>query len=127
MSLCYSLKKRSSSLKKEKIIIVDSTLVNCNIDKNKLNTIMVSILSKYCNIKIYGYNKTNEQYWCKNVKEKTCSLFMNIEIYSYNYNKTIVILTPITGESNEIISFIEKFKEGIQLYQGDAFVRQYLD
>jgi len=127
MSLCYSLKKRSSSLKKEKINIVDSTLVNCNIDKNKLKTIMVSILSKYCNIKIYGYNKTNEQYWCKNVKEKICSLFMNIEIYSYNYNKTIVILTPITGESNEINLFIEKFKEGIQLHQGNAFVRQYLD
>jgi hypothetical protein len=130
MSVCYfqiNYNNHSTKIKKEKYRIVDISTITCNIDKNKVKTIMASILSKYCNIKIYGYNKLKEQYWCKNVKENVCSLFINISLQSYNFNKTVLILTPMIGKDKEIKEFIEKFKEGLQLYQGSSFVRQYLD
>ena len=128
MSICsLPITNTLHSLKKNVIFrITEPVTIYYEIGKNKLYEIIENIISKSCGIKIYGYNTKEEFFWCKQITNYRCLLFINISIYSYNLNKSIVIINPIIGKEHDINCFIEKFTNTMKLYEKSAFIRDYL-
>lgn len=119
----YSCKSK----KKHKIYMVESVRIQYNIDKYKIQNIMENVLSQQCNMKIYGYNRTSDIYWCKEVTNCICTLYISITIWTHDFNKSFITVTPNIGKEKDVQLFIQKFKNAMQLYQNSSFIREYLE
>jgi len=130
MSICQSVESSNyscKSKKKYKYYIVESVRIQYNIDKYKIQNIMENVLSQQCNMKVYGYNKTNDFYWCKEVTNCICTLYVTIDICSYDFNKSFITITPNIGKEKDVQIFIQNFKNAMQLYQKTSFIYEYLE
>ena len=107
--------------------MIESVRIQYNIDKSKIQNIMENVLSQYCKMKIYGYNKQEDFYWCKEQNKCLTTLYITIAITAYDYNKSYVTITPTVGKETDIQKFIQKFKDAIQMYQHSSFIHDYLE
>ena len=101
---------------------------DCNVDKTKLQSIMNSILTRYCQMKVSGYNKKEDHFWSKKLNWKyECNMFVIIAVQSRDYHSSQVIVTPVLGKENEIAAFVTNFKEALQEYKEIPFVKQLME
>jgi len=116
MSICFYPSK--DALKKDKYRVLDPTQLSYGINKIYLQRIMEFLLSKKCCMKIIGYNKKTDVYWCKQTNSAgTCYLFINITIHFVNFNSSIVVIKPVIGRDADIENFIEQFKNTMNLFE----------
>jgi len=101
---------------------------DCNLEKSKLQSIMNSILTRYCQMKVSGYNKKEDHFWSKKLNTKCeCNIFVIIAVQSLDYHSSQVIVTPVLGKENEIDAFVTHFKEALQEYKEIPFVKHLLE
>ena len=129
MSVFQSIETNYSckSKKRSKLYMPESLRIQYNIDKNSVQNIMENVLSQYCKMKIYGYNKQDNFYWCKEQNKCVCTLHISISVATCDYNKTYITITPLLGNELEIRSFIQKFKTAMKLYEKSSFIYEYLE
>lgn len=128
-SVCYlTLMIDSRKLKRrEKIQILQPVSIDYEIEKRSFHPIIEHIISRTCDMKIYGYNKKEEVFWCKETKNCICTLFINISLCSIDYTHTKVIITPVVCNATDFECFITKFKDAMKLYEKSKVIRDYLE
>jgi hypothetical protein len=117
----------SNTKKKENLKIVDTHFIEYNIDKKNIYPIIEYTLSQTCGMKVYGYNKSEDNYWCKTMDKSICTFFVTICIESYGVNKSIVNIKQSIGTNYDTKMFVQKFNNTMKLYQETPFLRDYLD
>jgi hypothetical protein len=101
--------------KNVKYDIIPLICINCSINIDKLNEIIVFIFKKHCNLSIYGYNVETNKYWGKKIK-KECNLHFTLLIKkNVDFTSTIIIDT-ICNKNNELNKFYENIVKAIQNY-----------
>lgn len=96
---------------------IENYLVYSNLDKNKMCYIMNSILVNYCKVDICGYNKENDEYWAKIIKNNVCNLHFNITVIDSGVNKSTLEIKLNVGSSKNIEVLIENIIDNIKLYE----------
>ena len=119
---CYSKTKKEKNIQ-----IVDTHFIEYNIDKKTIYSIIEYTLSQTCGMKVYGYNKSEDNYWCKTMDKSICTFFVTICIESYGVNKSIVTIKQSIGSNYDANMFVQKFNNAMKLYQETPFLRDYLD
>jgi hypothetical protein len=80
----------------------------CNQSKTQIDENITKILQKYCNLGVYGYNTSRDEYWGKKYESKKCVLYFKLKIKSLDDDNSSIIIFP-EFESNEIeINNLEK-------------------
>jgi len=85
----------------------------CNQSKMQIDENITKILQKYCNLGVYGYNTSRDEYWGKKYEgkkyeSKKCVLYFKLKIKSLDDDNSSIIIFP-EFESNEIeINNLEK-------------------
>ena len=107
-----------NTMSKGKIIqydIVPLICINCTINIEKLNEMMVFIFKKYCTLSIYGYNVETNKFWGKKF-QKECNLHFTLTIKkNVDFTSTIVIDT-IYNKNNELNKLHEGILKAIHAY-----------
>jgi hypothetical protein len=96
---------------------VQNYFIYCNLDKDKMCYIMNTILVKYCKVDICGYNKENDEYWAKIIKNNVCNLYFNISVTNSGVNKSKLEIKVNEGGIKNIEYLIENFIDNIRLYE----------
>ena len=119
MSLCLL----ESDIKEPKYIknkplcrLVSPKKILIHLNKNKLYDIICYLMSGGLNLNAYGYNKIENNFWGKKMKNKLCVLEFNLEIVELDNTCSYIIITPIIGTNQEFDKFIENFYNCIYIY-----------
>lgn len=89
--------------------------ITCNIKKDMLYELIYDFLKEICEINIFGFNKSTNEYWCKNVK-KSVTLHFTITIIKCDNSSSCITITPILGRDNEIKKILLKIVNLLNLY-----------
>jgi len=115
-----------SSLENKSIRILETHHIYYNMEKTKIEQILKYILTQRCGFKVFGYNKFDDNYYCKTMKKCICTFFVNISIHSQGVGKSIVSIRENYGEKNVFKAFVDKFMDAMKLYVESPFVYEYL-
>jgi hypothetical protein len=88
--------------------VLKNHIIFCQINKNKLNQMIHHIFVDVCNVSVYGYNSHLGEYWGKKVVINKNPLHFNFSINYYNENSSIIIISPIYGDTCDITELIKK-------------------
>jgi len=116
-----------SSRRKKRIRVLERHHIHYNIDKSKICPIIEYIFSQTLGFKVFGYNKQEDNYWCKTMVKGICSFFINISIESQGVGKSVVTITDKLGTKTEFKGFISKFMNAMRLYVESPIIGDYLD
>ena len=129
MTACfYPIRIDSRSTKKDdKYRFIDYINLIYYINKTRLDDIIRYILSDYCGISVIGYYKSSDVYWCKKNSKYSCNLHVEIKIIRKGDNYSQIKISALVGNDLEILSFIKKLHESLQLYETTNFIKTCLD
>jgi hypothetical protein len=98
----------SSNKKDAKISLkyIPCCSINCNIGKSQIYDIIGTIFN-YCCVTVYGYDKSNDKYWGKKIKNQNCELYFEFLVKNNGENNSIILITPNIGTYKNF-SFIYK-------------------
>ena len=116
-----------SSRRKRRLRVLETHHIHYNIDKSKICPIIEYIFSQTLGFKIFGYNKKEDNYWCKTMVRGDCSFFISISIESIVVGKSVVTITDKIGTKTEFKGFINKFMNAMRLYVESPIIGDYLD
>jgi len=96
MSIC--LYPMSSNKKDTSISFkyIPSCSINCNIGKKQVYDIIGTIFN-YCCVTVYGYNKSNDKYWAKKIKDQNCELYFDFSVKNDGEHNSIISIVPNIG------------------------------
>ena len=129
MAACfYRIKIDSISPKKDdKFRFMDYINLIYYINKTKIDDIIMYIIKYCCSVSVMGYYNYNDVYWCKKNSKYSCDLHIEIKIIKKSDEYSQIKLTALVGNDAEIISFVKKLHERLQLYQTTNFIKTCLD
>lgn len=105
------MKKLMESRKNENYVVYS------NLDKDKMCYIMNTILVKYCKVDICGYNKENDEYWAKIIKNNVCNLHFNIKVIDAGVSKSTLEIKANVDSSKNMEFLIENIIDIVRLYE----------
>ena len=89
--------------------------LNCNISASKMCEVMNLILINYCKVSVCGYNKTDDEYWGKQINNNVCDLFFQILVKNTGEHNSSIIIVPTIGTKLKIINLCKIIKNVIEL------------
>jgi hypothetical protein len=113
--------------KNDKYRFIDYINLIYYINKTKLDDIIRYILYDYCGVSVLGYYKSRHVYWCKKNSKYSCDLHLEISIIKKDDNYSQIKISALVGNDLEIVSFIKKLHESLQLYETTNFIKTCLD
>lgn len=126
MSVCY-YQMSTNGFSEERFRYIDVKLITFYININKLLNIIKGILSDFCNVNVFGYNKETNKYWCKIYDKKFCVLHIELEIIKKCNKTSYVKIIPLIGTDYLIKNFVSNFAEAIHLYTTSSFIKSCLE
>ena len=94
-------------------MFVDIMSLYYPIDKSTLEDILPELLTMNCGVSAFGYNKSQDTYWCKKDIQSKVELSIEIEIISKNADSSTVKFVFFTGTKKQIINFMNQFAESL--------------
>jgi hypothetical protein len=105
---------------KENIIsykCIPNCLIHCCISKEKIYAIMNLLLVEYCCVNVYGYNKSNDKYWGKKIKNQICELYFEISVKNNGENNSTISIVPNIGTDKNIKFIYKIIVDAINLHE----------
>lgn len=112
----YQLFKQNHNLENEIII-------ECNINKKKLDNMINYLFIDFCELDIYGYHKFADEYWGKKVNNDVCILHFTFNILYNNIYSSIIKIQPIIGDKLELYNLVKNINECIKLYNESKYIQ----
>ena len=119
--------RSNSSIKKRRPRVLETHHIHYNIDKSKICPIIEYIFSQTFGFKVFGYNKTDDNYWCKTMVKSNCTFFISISIQTNGVGKSVVTITDKLGTREDFKMFISRFMSAMRLYVESPIIGDYLD
>lgn len=91
--------------------------VYCNINKNEICDVMNIILARFCKVSVCGYNKENDEYFGKKIKNNICELYFTILVIDSGENKSTILIKINNGNKSNINQLLKNIIEAIRLYE----------
>jgi hypothetical protein len=91
--------------------------VYCNINKNEICDVMNIILIKFCKVSVCGYNKENDEYFGKKIKNNICELYFTILVVNTGEKKSTILIKISNGNKTNINELLENIIDGVRLYE----------
>jgi predicted ATP-grasp superfamily ATP-dependent carboligase len=129
MSICFYQNNNKSNISprtKERFRLVDEKILNCCLEKTKIDKIIRDIFTEFCGASVTGYDCNQDKYLCKKYIKSDCILHLEIKVISNNDYGSQIIIKPLIGTDGEIKSFMYDFNESIQMYVTSNFIRSIL-
>ena len=79
--------------------------IHTNLKKSEIERILLTLLSSKCGMNVIGYNKYDDTYWCKNVKNNSILSYYKMQINCYGFNKNTIKIIPVVSTKPGIIKF----------------------
>lgn len=132
MDLGLSTIKRSivnnKKYKKTHISLLDDKVIQLDISKSKLNSIMYNILTNFCNTNIFGYNNYRDFYWAKIYDNDILQLYIEINIIDlFNEQQSKIIFKTKSGDITILNAFINNFNDIINNYKTSEIMKYVLE
>jgi hypothetical protein len=123
----FKRKQFREKRKLNKIHLLDDIIVQLDMDKNRLDSIMYNILTKICSTNIVGYNDYRDFYWAKIYNNDNHNLLLHVEINIHELldDKCKIIFKTKFGDLKTINDFVVRFKDIIDTYNKSE-VMQYI-
>ena len=77
--------------------------------------IMNIILSKHCKLNVIGYNKSEDEYWGKQIKQNYCDLYFKLSVKNTGENNCSVIIIPTVGTEKKINELCKSITDVIRV------------
>lgn len=125
----FKRKQFREKRKLNKILLLDDIVIQLNIDKKYLDSIMYNILTKICSSNVVGYNDYRDFYWVKIYNNLNHNLLLHVEINLNELldNKCKIIFKPKFGDLKTINDFVFHFKDIIDTYNKSEVMQYILD
>ena len=94
--------------------------IYCNINKNKLIDIIKYTFLECCNLSVFGYNNTTDEFWAKKFKNFDYLLNFTLKIISIDYNNSFIVVSPLVGNNTEIVKLIDNINKILNLYKNNV-------
>ena len=102
---------------KLKFQYIQDIVIKCNINRHILLDIIQFTFAEKCKLTSFGFNARSEEFCAKKFTNNKFLLHFTIKIESYDYNSSIIKITPFVGDINELSKIINIIKEIINLYE----------
>ena len=96
--------------------IIYSQTISANSNIKNITEIISFLLSSKFNLKTYGYNKRENEYWGKKMDKNFCYLYFNIKICELNVSSCEIVITSLIDTNNEFKNFVNAFYSRIYAY-----------
>ena len=96
---------------------IPNCLIHCCISKENIYAIMNLLLVEYCCVSVYGYNKSNDKYWGKKIKNQICELYFEISVKNNGENNSTIAIVPNIGTDQNIKFIYKIIVEAISLHE----------
>ena len=113
--------------KLNKIIILDDIVVQLDIDKINLDSIMYNILTKICVSNVVGYNDYRDFYWVKIYNNHNLLLHVEIKLNNLLDDKCNITFKTKLGDLKTINGFVNNFKNIFDAYKNSEIMQYILD
>ena len=70
-----------------KYFFIEYIDIHTNLKKSEIERILLTLLSSKCGMNVIGYNKYDDTYWCKNVKNNSILSYYKMQINYNEFNK----------------------------------------
>jgi hypothetical protein len=91
--------------------------VFCDINKNEICDVMNIILIRFCKVNVCGYNKENDEYFGKKIKNNICELYFTILVVDSGENKSNILIKISNGNKTNVIELLENIIGALKLYE----------
>lgn len=126
-----SFKRRQFREKRKlnKILLLDDIVIQLDMNKKHLDSIMYNILTKVCSSNVVGYNDYRDFYWVKFYNNLNHNLLLHVEINLNELldNKCKIIFKTKFGDLKTVNDFVFHFKDIIDTYQKSEIMQYILD
>lgn len=102
---------------KKSTMFIDIINLCYGINKTLLEERLQNILIADCEVSVFGYNKSQNTYWCKKHLHAKVQLLIDIEIISNCPSSSKIIIVFQTGTQKQILDFMNKFTESLEAIQ----------
>jgi hypothetical protein len=96
------------------------------LSKLDFDAIIQRILIDFCNIKVLGYDKLEDKYWCKKYEKASCLLYIKIQIHFISQDCSKISILPIIGKKDDINMFVYDFNDAVIMYKTSNFIKNLL-
>ena len=91
--------------------------VYCNINKKEICDVMNIILIRFCKVNVCGYNKENDEYFGKKIKNNICELYFTILVVDSGENKSTILIKISNGNKTNVKELLENIIDALRLYE----------
>ena len=91
--------------------------VYCNINKKEICDVMNIILIRFCKVNVCGYNKENDEYFGKKIKNNICELYFTILVVDSGENKSTILIKISNGNKTNVNELLENIIDALRLYE----------
>lgn len=106
---------------------IQNIYLNCNINKHNLLDIIKFTFLDYCNLTVFGYNNINDEFWAKKICKNNYLLHFTLKIKSLDFEHSLITISPLVGNDEEIKIIYDNIKNMIDLYQSSVIIKQHID
>jgi len=96
--------------------IIYSQTITANSNIKNVTEIINFLLSSKFNLKTYGYNRRENEYWGKKMDNNLCYLYFNIKICELNVSSCEIVITSLIDTNNEFKNLVNMFYSRIYAY-----------
>jgi hypothetical protein len=96
-----------------KYFFIEDIDIHTNLKKSEIERILLTLLSSKCGMNVIGYNKYDDTYWCKNVKNNSILSYYKMQINCYRLNINSIKIIPVVSTKLGIIKFKAALKVAI--------------
>lgn len=122
LSANYQIESKVLS-KCSKTISSHEKYLKIQISKFELERIINQLLIDFCEMTVIGYNKNEDNYWCKKYNNNICVMFLKLLIRQLGNNYSEIIIFPIEGDIND---FVFDLHIAIKLYKTSKFIKNLI-
>ena len=103
-----------------KCFCIDDIMIYSTLRKIEIERILLSILKNNCGMNVIGYNKCDDEYWCKIMKNNNVLSHFKLQLIDYNFNITTIKIIPLISSKSSIKKFELALKTAILDYEFDV-------
>jgi hypothetical protein len=99
---------------------IEDITIYSSLRKVEIEKIILSLLKNNCGMNVIGYNKYDDEYWCKIMKNNNVLSHFKIQLIDYNFNITTIKIIPLISSKLSIKKFELSLKTAILDYEFDV-------
>ena len=96
-----------------KYFFIEDIDIHTNLKKSEIERILLTLLSSKCGMNVIGYNKYDDTYWCKNVKNNSILSYYKMQINCYRLNINSIKIIPVVSTKLGVTKFTSALKVAI--------------